>query len=254
MVIEPLNARSLLLKYDKEDRVKFKDNTIYTKEWLDNPEAMNEGGCITLLDKLPVTLSARGLEYNSYYEVNDIKQLDESRLVVSEFILNDSSIWILPMIGSHSGIDFDFKDNYANSYLDQTVRPDVYMSNRIVLIYRYTPSMTYTITKGKLIDHPQFVNIFKSNDDRFDIYIFNLLEEYIEDYKLIIEGKYSKVSDNYRELICNAYKDSAIKTEILGIVNKTKEYRKFLSEHFHMNFPTECEYKGKFNLVKEILN
>ena len=88
---------------------------------------------------------------------------------------------------------------------------------------------------------------------------FKIPEEYMEDYKLIVSGKYSQISDlaktailDYHKPVTETVSGQNVLKEIDGVLNKTQFRIDQLAKEFNMVIPRDIELYEKMVLEKEM--
>ena len=81
---------------------------------------------------------------------------------------------------------------------------------RLICVYRFQKSNRFSkvFAKEVLLKHKLFEGKYQLIDDS-QVYIFNL-SEYKSDYELVIEGKYSKLSTDFKSKILSFYSDNFV--------------------------------------------
>lgn len=107
---------------------------------------------------------------------------------------NKSQVFIAPFIGKISN---DFKSNvlptcqFRNCFIGDKTKG---LENRILLLYRFSANPVYLDFEAKLAAHPLFEQNYEV-DKHHTMFVFNIPEEFQEDYNKLIRGEYSKVSE-----------------------------------------------------------
>lgn len=95
--------------------------------------------------------------------------------------------------------------------------------------------------------------------DEFDypsgeiLLVYRLPEYLNKDFDLILEGKYSKVSENYRKLFPKTIqvKGKEVSSLQAMVINKDKYLKTFWEEEFNTTLLHENEYWGLYDIEKE---
>ena len=74
------------------------------------------------------------------------------------------------------------------------------------------------------------------------------MKEYMDDYNLIMKGKYRRISDEAKQLILERTNDALIYSHIESVLYKSKKRKKYLESIFGLdNFDYyNNEYESKF--------
>lgn len=133
---------------------------------------------------------------------------------MNEWKLGDSNrtcTYILPMLGN-SMEEFYIKGifprgNFVNSFVGDNT--SLYSDYCILLLYKFNGKLEYLDFEDKLMKHPEYEAQY-SPDKPHVMYVFNIPEKYKEDYQKILDGKYSRISDEYKRHILQFHKFGAV--------------------------------------------
>lgn len=220
--IEILNAKSIIIT----------PSTPIHKEWLDKYHLkkikFSTEVEIQLGDK--ISLEYPGASYETYYVTNFIYKEDKTRFRINEFEDNVSSTYILPLIKikkEHLLIETTFINCYLQHYKFQHN-----IGEYVYLIYRYLPLPFYAKFIEILQKQNGCISYFREVDKRFDCFVFKIDESKIKDIKLILKGKYSKISDESKQLILKFHNQTNPEAPINQILYKGNLRRNELIEYF----------------------
>lgn len=132
---------------------------------------------------------------------------------------NRSIRYMLPMLGDklsqfYIPNDKGPKGNFRNCFIDDLNNTDV--SNNLLLLYRFSGTQPYVEFESLLVQNP-FYKMMYEPDKFHTMYVFNLPEEFAENYDLFIQGKYSKFSKKYKDKIqsFHSLKDDDLTMDVL---------------------------------------
>jgi hypothetical protein len=163
-------------------------------------------------------------------------------LVLMEDMQNKSVQYLLPMLGKNFKF-FSVNKRLMNVYLSED-------KNFLFLKYRFINSSEFIKFDSDLQKHPLYRG--DSHPDKtFIAYRFRIPVKYSKDINLILEGKYSKVSDDLKKSVLKFY-DTDKSSHLGGVLYKTKERRSFLENLVGCNVPDSLDLDDKPNLQLEL--
>lgn len=143
------------------------------------------------------------------------------------------------------------KSRLVNCFLyDQKIKH--YRENHIFLVIDNYQDVQFSEFEKKLENHDNFITSYDILKGKYSIKVFSIPKDKIEDYKLFLEGKYSKISDASKSLILNCEFKS--KGFLNMIFSKADEAKKAIEEVIGEKLPSDAEVYGIYNLNNEILN
>jgi len=239
------NARNILLSCKtKLVRVVDQDGIITELTFSDNFH-------IELGDLFPLVSKC---DTKTLYKVKEIVVLpidnDRSTFRISCEIINKTSHWLLPFVAKNEeeiGYDIVLRNAYIFTEKEEY---DYYKEGYIFLKYSYLKEHDYFLNKLK--DHSNCVFVDRLYS-RFEyVYIFRIPEQWLNDVNLLIQGKYSKISQEAKKKILNFHK-LKVTGDTGKILFKDKDYLLQLQNEFKVDcdFP---EYEEKFNINLETIN
>lgn len=124
---------------------------------------------------------------------------------------------------------------FLNAYLSDSNHVS-YLDHPLYLLFKPTNLTSFS----EFLEGEYDVNIVKEDYDYVGGYVMLLYDfpkEYIGDYDLILEGRYSEVSKKYKDLFPDTYLHQGRKTytKTYHIFNKTNEYREELEEDLSLD-------------------
>lgn len=222
ITIEIFNARNLLLScQNKLVKVTKDDGIIKLLEFSD-------GFHIELGDLFPLISDC---DTKTMYSIKEITALEDDTYRISCNTINKTSHWLLPFIAKdEEELGYDtclinaFSFNTDENYLS-------YEKGYLFLTYRYLKE--YDFFLNKLRDHKNCTLVNRVHSRYEYLYIFKIPEQWINDVNLIINGKYSQISENAKKRILAFHK--LTKDGRTGnILYKDDKYADELKEKFNL--------------------
>jgi len=241
--LEVLNAKTIIIE----------PNIPFSKEWIDKFHLRKVNfsidNKIEIGDKIDLDYNTSDNIYKSYYKVNFMYKEDKSKIRINEFEDTMSSIYITPLLGlkkEHLLLDTNFINTYIEHYNFKHN-----LGEYIYLIYRYIPIGYYAKFIEILQKQKGCINYLKDSDKRFDCFVFKTDEKFINDVKLLLKGKYSKISEEAKKLILNFHNQTNPETPLAQILYKGNLRRNELEETFGCIMPDNIDFAEKCNLNEE---
>lgn len=155
--------------------------------------------------------------------------------------------FLLPFLGGtrHS---FRWNQEFVNAFLgDENANTD---NNEISLLYRFQGTVEYGDFEEGLKQRADFVKI--TDPDKYTVlYTFKLPEEFKEDIDLILQGKYSQISEKAKTRILQFHSSS--KTKPIGQILYRCPLRKaVIEQEIGGKIPLDNELFEMFNVSNEI--
>jgi len=160
-----------------------------------------------------------------------------------------SSIYILPLLGLKKE-HLLLSTNFINAYVEHFDFKHN-LGEYIYLIYRYIPIGYYAKFIEIIQKQQGCINHIKDSDKRFDCFIFKTNDEFINDVRLLLRGKYSKISDKAKRLILNFHNQNNPETPLAQILYKGNLRRNELEETFGCTMPDNIDFAEKCILEEE---
>lgn len=159
------------------------------------------------------------------YFIGSIYKKSEFEFIIKSVIKNKSSTFILPFIANgNSKNDFmNYNSFLYNSYLHSDEMDQFVLGEYIFLKYRFFNMDHYYELEKRLISLPTFVKTVQP-DSNFTIYIFKIPEQFESDVKLILKGKYSRISTTAKAKII-MFHNAKISDKLTMILNNGRELR-----------------------------
>lgn len=163
--------------------------------------------------------------------------------------MTDSARFVLPMLyNKDRSSNFFITKNFENCYIGDANFPN--LGKKIFLLYTYQMNHDYIKFERKLELIPEFCEDYDYSSERQVMYVFDIPEEHVEDFKLFLEGKYSKFSDSLKEKITAFWGAKRSDSVLYGAVYANDAAKEFAEKN---DFDTEDgEFWRKPVLSREI--
>jgi len=160
---------------------------------------------------------------NESFKVSDIKfKKNEhfSKVFLYSSTLNKSSNFVLPFIlKTRNEISWD--KYFMNCYIGKEGENDY--GKHIYIHLRYKPVTELEIIEKNLIENENFLDC-RDIDKQYMLFKFKVPEDLKEDLDLLIQGKYSKISDYAKSRICY-FHNAKEESQIFKVLNKKESLR-----------------------------
>jgi len=134
--------------------------------------------------------------------------------------LNESARFILPMLGSKDRKDsFFIIPEFHGCYIADSHKPE--LQNKIILVYDYKMSLSFIKFERALELHPYYEKDYDYAEEQQVAFVFEVPEEYQNDYELFKEGQYSQFSDEYKQQILDFWGLKGTNNIFYGLLNVT---------------------------------
>lgn len=164
---------------------------------------------------------------------------------------NKSSTYLLPLLNKTIGIEFDYL--LINTFIKYHKSIGEY-ENTIGLLFEIEDTEAFKEYMSYLESHPSLVRHLTIYYTR-ELFIFKFPEEYLFEYNLFKEGKYSKFTQEAKSIIISysakAYKYPPILEDLTGVLWKHKTRREKLERELGITLPKDCELASKINYESE---
>ena len=200
------------------------------------------------LDFISLKLRYEKEIYSTEYKSNQI-ELKSNQILITEFNLTETTIFIVPLMFSKSTLLFD--NNFINGYIGYN-KLNHKIGKMIHLIFRWTPFDYYDnyITLFKTTYNS--VNHSKSKDGRFDILSFNVESKTIQNSILkMLRGEFIKFPKQHKEKITKFHNLLKI-DELHQMLYNSKEYKQNLAKHLNVSISKELSCREIPDMKKEI--
>jgi len=160
---------------------------------------------------------------------------------------NKTTRFLLPMFGDSMGSFFE--TYFINAYLDVEDIDKKTDTLCLYLLYRFRATKEYLDFEEKLQNHEQYRGHYEP-DKHHTIYLFEIPDEYIDEYRLFLKGKYSEFSNDYKYQIMKFFNFDA-EGDTFQILNRGDRRRKKIEEDLGVKIPKEIELEDKPSIVEE---
>lgn len=124
------------------------------------------------------------------------------------------------------------KYNFDQAYLEDSVTNRKYDIPVIYLRF-YLNNGQPILIHDYLLNNKNFLDVYDSGIDS-TVYVFKVPEEFVLDYKIFMQGKYSQHTERFKSLF---FKDP----NFMAIFNKDPNLKKVLEEEIKTSIPEEAE-------------
>lgn len=168
-----------------------------------------------------------------------------------KWIPNKSWTYALPMLGKHKE-EFSHKQlfpltNFRGCFLQDENCPE--LNTSIFLLYRFSSSDIYLRYEERLLSHKNF-NLMYEPDKYHTMYVFDVADKYLDDYGLLMDSKYSKMSPTYKAHVLK-FHNLTKKGQVHGVLYKTEERFQKLERDLNISIPREQEASSILDMNKE---
>ena len=160
-------------------------------------------------------------------------------------VIENKTFWfIFPMLGT-SITEFI---NFRGCFIGSTDYP--HYDSHIFLLIKWDSDLEARDFEYKLKNKDNYIANYQP--DKFHtMYIFHVPKEYLEEYDSVLNGKYSKLSINYKKHIIKFHNIKGLH-QLPQILYKDPRLRKDLEERLGISIPEENELSSIFDIAKEI--
>ncbi|MBV1929572.1 MAG: hypothetical protein KUG81_08700 [Gammaproteobacteria bacterium] len=174
---------------------------------------------------------------------------------MDKIILNKSKTYLLPLLSEFVDFDAKFYTNIVNSYMFEDTGK---YKDCIFLLHDFNfREPEFTHYENQLINNDLFVDLV--DIDNKVLYIFKYPKDYMEEYELFKEGKYSHFGGDAKELILtyftNLYKNNINAVEFLlkikHILFKDEKLKRKMERDLKVTLSPEAELSDKMEISNE---
>lgn len=168
------------------------------------------------------------------YDILEIDKVNDTCFMAHTMPRTKSSFFITPMIGE-SRIYFRWNNYFVNTFITE--------DKKVAVLYRFFNSDDYKKFEFGIMKHPLFDKMI-DYDTQHVVFQFKIPDNCLEDYNKFTEGKYSRMSDKYKEYILKFH--SLDKDSTLGkILFKSAVRKKQLELDLGSFIPADVELYDK---------
>jgi len=190
-------------------------------------------------DKISFSLG----KVNSVYEIEHIVVNKKGKSVILYSTHpTRTSLFILPVLGLST--EYLKVDSYfVNVYLDHTYR-------FLCLVYRFTGTKAYKEFEKSISSNPLYISHLEHGKSQVT-YIMKIPDEFKNDIKLFIGGKYSKFSKLLKGRI-RRFHSIDNNSYVMQVINRDKRLREIMENFVGMKLPEDSEVASKPDINIEI--
>jgi hypothetical protein len=164
---------------------------------------------------------------------------------------SQSKTYLLPLLAQHVDIEFSYLLLNCfikfNKHMDDIQYP-------LGVLYELEDTTAFAEYNEYLINNPLFVRSFIINENN-KLYVFKFPDEFLSEYKLFKEGKYSKFNSEAKKQIIaysiETYRYPPLIMDITGVLWKHKSRREKIESELGMRLPEDSELASKIVYDKE---
>lgn len=179
------------------------------------------------------------------YKINIIEKRD-SYYILSIAKRTKSSTFLLPMLGGHKDLYF-WNVLLLNCFIATTEDKDC-----IALLYRWSSDPLYLKFEKALTKFRSFRRRYDPSPDCV-MFIFDVSKKNIRNYLKFINGKYSKMSKQYKFNVLE-FHDKDLYDNIGQVLFKTEKRRLMLEKKLGEDLPEDSELLSIIDINKETYN
>lgn len=187
------------------------------------------------------------------YFIESISRKNEFEFTIKSTIRNKSSTFILPLIANNASKNdyMNFNSFLYNSYLQYEDADDYSLGEYLFVKYRFFNIDHYYELEKRLMALPTFVKTIQP-DNNFTVYVFKIPQQFLADIKLILKGKYSRISAIAKSKII-VFHTVKITDKLSMILNNGKDLRNEMESYFGCEIPDDVDLLDKPDLNLEKL-
>ena len=144
---------------------------------------------------------------------------------------NKANSYILPMIGgrmkAYNSKQFP-RCNFRNCFAGDLIRPEI--KDKILVLYRFSGDKKYVDFENKFIQTNNYYHSMYEPDKFHTMYVFDIPDIFKDDYKLLLEGKYSKTSKVYKTNV-SLFHGIGMNSQIMGVLHKTEDRYRWVEKN-----------------------
>ena len=159
-----------------------------------------------------------------------------------------SRTYIVPLIHDYVEIH---KSLMVNSYLFDLQRPEynVDKNQGLFVLFRWSDNEVYKLYEDTLLNSPYLVEHYDVDTEHYMLFL-KYPADVLVDVDLILEGKYSKISEKSKRAIIK-YWNAHSSTDVYGTLFRTAIRKQKLEDMIGSTLPEDAEYSSIINLHHE---
>jgi len=221
---------------DKEDAIE--------KLYIGSNPIITRGGVIEVMFD-----TGHIIPYIIPYRISSIVKKEEHSyiLIVSE--RNKVTLYLTPLLCTpqHTDTTMLYHWYLINAYIHREYK------NLLVLKYLFSSHETYLLTEKLFRAHPFYIGCVEL-DSYHTGYYYTIPDEYLSDVDAILNGQYSKVSDQLKHKAGLYYTDMELKKKVNSVLHKSEELRKELSKFLGVDLSPDMELDSKPVIENELID
>lgn len=177
--------------------------------------------------------------HSGYNEKGELMEYGEGYYLFTQ-VLTKSFKYVMPVLGLNKFNHWRCNQEFCNCFVG--IEGNEVYGDTIYLLYRFNGNKEFIDFERKLMDHPLYRG--NINVDKYHIlYKFDISEKYKPDVDKILQGKYSYVSEEYKERIRYFHNgDSEENMDIIeGVITRSNVRRVKLEENLALTKPIPKE-------------
>lgn len=225
VLIEVLDGRTVRLTVDAKPLDVVKEGKKITSINIDNKPYLS----LKEYNKIFVTINER----IHTYEISEIDQIANNCFQAHTMVRTKSSFFVTPMLGNDRGY-FSWGKYFVNTFLSE---------DSIIVLFRFFNVDDFKQFEHGMTKHPMFKELIDSNHQHVAVK-FKVPFESRTNLSLFKDGKYSQMSDKYKEQILAFHKID--KDALIGkILFKSDSRREQLEMDLGVTIPPDVELYDK---------
>lgn len=183
------------------------------------------------------------------YKVSEIKKSSNSATGYELYTFRKVSTtgnFLFPLLGEDRNY-WRWNIEFTNAFIGDEYHHD---GTEVSLLYRFGGTKNFSDFEAELLSRPDFIS--SSDPDKYHtIYKFKLNSKYLNDIKLIMSGKYSKISDAAKARILEFH--GSDKTKPIGqVLYRCEKRREKIEFDIGDKLPIDAELLDMFDISDEI--
>jgi hypothetical protein len=166
---------------------------------------------------------------------------------------NKSDTYILPMLG-HTGLEFmgdKFPMNlYRNCFIGDNTSKGKKFEDKIFILYKFSGKEGFDKMEEYLKQNAYYLDSYDPDYEHV-MYVFNIPIEFEKDYHLFKEGKYSQLSDRYKQHIMKFHALNSSDGPV-QVMYKVDALKSKLEKSLGVNLPQTAELSSVPDMGREI--
>lgn len=163
---------------------------------------------------------------------------------------NKSRTYFVPLVDNFIEVH---KSLLINTYMYSLQYPEYNLPDveGIFMYFKWSDNDVHRMYEQKLLDSPYLKLHFDVDKDTYMVFV-KFPEEVINDVNKILDGKYSKITDNSKKLIVKYWCVTST-SDLYGTLFKTKARKEKLEESLEVILDDEAELASVIDLTEEII-